>query len=55
MLRWALAFLFIALLAGGLGFGGIEGTAGDVAKILFLAFLIMAALSFFAGRRAPPV
>ena len=53
MLRWALAFLLIALVAGALGFGGIEGTASDVSKILFLAFLIMAALSFFAGRRVP--
>jgi uncharacterized membrane protein YtjA (UPF0391 family) len=39
MLRWALIFLVIALIAGGLGFTGIAGAAVGVAKILFCVFV----------------
>lgn len=52
MLRWALAFLIIALIAGGLGFGWLAGTAADAAKIVFIAFIILFLISFFTGRRA---
>jgi uncharacterized membrane protein YtjA (UPF0391 family) len=53
MLRWALIFLFVALVAGVLGFGGIEGQAAWIAKVLLLVFVIMALVSFAAGRRKP--
>lgn len=46
MLRWALIFFVVALVAAVLGFGGIAGSAVQIAKILFFVFLIAAAISF---------
>lgn len=46
MLRWAFIFLIIALVAGALGFGGIASGAATIAKILFAAFLVIAAIFF---------
>ena len=37
MLRWALIFLVIGLVAGLLGFTGIAGAAVGIAKLLFFA------------------
>lgn len=55
MLRWALIFLIVALVAAALGFGGIAGTAADISKILFWIFLVACALIFLfslvSGRR----
>jgi len=45
MLRWALVFLVVALIAGGLGFGGVAGASIDIAKILFFVFLVLFAIS----------
>ncbi|HEX6861240.1 MAG TPA: DUF1328 domain-containing protein, partial [Thermoanaerobaculia bacterium] len=36
MLKWALIFLVVALIAAVLGFGGIATGAADVARILFV-------------------
>lgn len=44
MLRWAVIFLIIALVAGALLFAGVPGSAATVARIVFIAFLILAAL-----------
>lgn len=55
MLNWAVTFLVIALIAAVLGFGVLAGTAMEIAKILFLVFLVLFVLSFFMGRRSPPV
>lgn len=41
MLRWALIFLVLALIAGLLGFTGIAGQSMFIAKILFFVFLII--------------
>jgi uncharacterized membrane protein YtjA (UPF0391 family) len=49
MLRWALGFFIIALIAAFLGYGGIAASATGIAKILFFGFLILAALSLIAG------
>jgi uncharacterized membrane protein YtjA (UPF0391 family) len=51
MLRWALAFLVIALLAGFFGFWSLEGTAMYIARILFLLFIILFVISLVTGRR----
>ena len=51
MLRWALAFLVIALIAGLFGFWGLEGTAMWVAQVLFFLFLVLFVVSLIAGRR----
>ena len=45
MLRWAMTFLIIALIAALLGFGGIAGTASSIAVMLFWVFVVLFALS----------
>lgn len=52
MLGWTVGFLVIALVAAVLGFGGIAAGAASIAKVLFFAFLVLAAVSFILGRRA---
>ncbi len=52
MLRFALLFLVVAIIAGFFGFGGIATTAVDIAKILFFAFLIAALITFVFGLAA---
>jgi uncharacterized membrane protein YtjA (UPF0391 family) len=49
MLRWALIFLVIALVAAALGFGGIAATAAGIAKILFYIFLALFVIALIAG------
>ena len=39
MLKWALIFLVISLVAGALGFTGLAAGAARIAKILFAIFL----------------
>jgi uncharacterized membrane protein YtjA (UPF0391 family) len=51
MLRWALAFLIIALLAGAFGFFALEGLAMQIAWILFFVFLVLFVISLVTGRR----
>lgn len=41
MLKWALIFLVISLIAGAFGFTGIARGAATIAKILFGLFLIL--------------
>lgn len=51
MLRWALIFFIVAIVAGALGFSGIAGAASGIATILFwvaLAFLILSLISHLA-------
>ena len=55
MLNWAITFLVIALIAAVLGFGVLAGTAMEIAKILFFVFIVLFIISFFMGRRTPPV
>ena len=49
MLQWALGFFVIALIAALFGFGGIAASAAGIAKLLFFAFVILAAISLVAG------
>jgi len=46
MLRLAILFLGIALVAAFLGYGGVESVSGAEAKIFFFVFMILAVLSF---------
>jgi len=46
MLRLAVVFLVIALIAAFLGFGGVANMSWEGAKILFFVFIILAVLSF---------
>ena len=45
MLYVAAAFTIIALLAAALGFTGLAGSATIIAQVLFLVFVMLAALS----------
>jgi uncharacterized membrane protein YtjA (UPF0391 family) len=57
MLRWALTFLVISLIAAVLGFGGVAGAASGVASMLFWVFVFLFMLSILVGlvtgRRTP--
>ena len=53
MLRWAIIFLIIALVAGFFGLGGVEGTALYIARILFFVFLVLFIVTLVTGRRTP--
>lgn len=46
MLRWALIFLVVAIVAAIFGFGGIAAGATEIAKILFWIFIIIAVVGF---------
>jgi uncharacterized membrane protein YtjA (UPF0391 family) len=49
MLKYALVFFVVALIAALFGFGGIAAGAAGVGKILFFGFLILAVVSLVAG------
>ena len=44
MLKYAIIFALISLVAGALGFGGIAAGSAGIAKILFGLFLILAVI-----------
>ena len=46
MLRWAMIFLVIALVAALFGFGGIEAAAASIAVTLFYVFLAICVVLF---------
>jgi uncharacterized membrane protein YtjA (UPF0391 family) len=54
MLRWAVLFFIIALIAAALGFGGIAGDAAWIGKVLLVVFLILAVVSLVMGRGGAP-
>ena len=55
MLRYALIFFVVALIAALFGFGGIAAGATEIAKILFFVFVVLFVFSLVAGlvRRGP--
>jgi len=55
MLRYALIFFIVALVAALFGFGGIAAGATEIAKILFFVFVVLFVVSLVAGlvRRGP--
>jgi uncharacterized membrane protein YtjA (UPF0391 family) len=55
MLRWALLFLVVAIIAAVFGFGGIAADAAWIARALFVVFLILFVVSLILGRGAPPL
>ena len=52
MLRWALLFLVVALIAGMFGFFDIAGTSYVIAKVLFFVFLVLFVVSLVMGSRS---
>ena len=49
MLRFAIVFLVIALLAAFFGFGGVAAYSWEGARIFFFIFLVLAVLAFLGG------
>ena len=54
MLRWAIVFFVVAILAGIMGFTGIYVAMAGIAKILFFFFLVLFVISLIGhvARRA---
>lgn len=44
MLKWALIFFVISVVAGLLGFTGISAATGGIAKVLFFIFIALTAI-----------
>ena len=55
LVYWSWTFLVLATVAGVLAFSGIAGTATGLAYALFLLFFLAYIVSFFIGRRPPPI
>ena len=51
MLRWAIAFAIIAIVASALGFGYLADTSAQIAKLFALVFLVLFVVAIVAGRR----
>jgi uncharacterized membrane protein YtjA (UPF0391 family) len=54
MLRYALIFLVVALIAEAFGFSGVAGEASWIAHVLIVVALIFLVISLVSGRRGPP-
>ena len=50
MLKYAIIFAVISLIAGALGFGGVAAGAAGIAKILFGLFLILATIMYLTRK-----
>ena len=53
MLRWALMFLVIALIAALFGFTNVAGTSMAAAQVVFFVFLVLFVVSLLMGRGRP--
>jgi uncharacterized membrane protein YtjA (UPF0391 family) len=55
MLKWAVVFLIIAIIAGIFGFTGIAAASATIAKVLFGIFLVLflgaLAIGLFLGSK----
>jgi uncharacterized membrane protein YtjA (UPF0391 family) len=51
MLRFALIFAILALIAGVLGFVGLEGDFAYIARVLLFVFIVLFVVSLIFGRR----
>ena len=48
MIRWALGFFVVALIAAVLGFGGVAVAAAGIAKIIFYIFVALFLISLIS-------
>lgn len=53
MLRWAVTFAILALVAGVLGFSGLAGDFAYITKILLFVFIVLFVVSLVLGRGMP--
>jgi len=49
MLRYALIFFVVAIVAAIFGFGGVYQAASSIAQILFFLFIVLFLVSLIAG------
>lgn len=49
MIKWAIVFAVVGLIAGALGFGGVGGAFIGIAKFLFFAAIAIAVVLFILG------
>ncbi|MDF2118577.1 DUF1328 domain-containing protein [Roseiarcaceae bacterium H3SJ34-1] len=49
MLRWALIFFLISIVAGFLGFSGVAAGTAEIAKLLFYAAVVIFAIFLILG------
>ena len=49
MLKWALIFFIVSIVAGLFGFTGIAVGAAEISKILFFVFVVLFAIFLVAG------
>lgn len=58
MLRLALSFFVVAIIAAVFGFTGIAAASVEIARIIFFIFLVLFVItllfSIISGRRPPP-
>ena len=52
MLRWALIFFVVSIVAAFFGFGGIASAAAGIAKVLFFVFVALFVITLIAGLAA---
>jgi uncharacterized membrane protein YtjA (UPF0391 family) len=52
MLRWAVIFFIVSIVAAFFGFGGIASAAAGVAKILFFVFVALFLVALIGGLAA---
>jgi uncharacterized membrane protein YtjA (UPF0391 family) len=50
MLRYAIIFLILALVAGALNMGGVAAVSINIAYVLFVVFLILLVVHFVTGK-----
>jgi uncharacterized membrane protein YtjA (UPF0391 family) len=57
MLGWSILFFIVAIIAAVFGFGGIAAAATDIARLLFVVFLVLFVISLLLGWRStsPPL
>ena len=51
MLRWAIIFFVVAIIAAVLGFGNVAGDLAWIGQVLLVIFVILAIVSLVMGRR----
>jgi uncharacterized membrane protein YtjA (UPF0391 family) len=52
LLKWALIFFLISIVAGLFGFTGISAATADVARVLFYIFLVICIVLLYWGSRS---
>jgi len=55
MLRFAILFAVLALIAAVLGFGGLAGDFEGIARVLLFIFIVLFVISLVLGRGSAPV